>query len=171
MCLNETYTRVRIGKHLSDMFPIKNGLKQECASSPLLFNFALEYANRRIQVYQDGLKLNGTHQLLVYASDVNILGRSIHTIKKNTGAFTVASEENEVKVNADKTKYVVMSRIRMQGEVITLKLIIATLKGNNLNESKFHSGRIKIRIKSGNDCLQSVQNLLSSNFFIQKYKD
>jgi hypothetical protein len=129
------------------MFPITNGLKQECASSPLLFNFALEYANKRIQVYQDGLKLNGTHQILVYAGDVNILGGSIHTIKKNTGAFTVASEENELKVNADKTKYVVMSRIRMQGEVMTLKLIIATLKGNNLNESKFYSGRIKIRIK------------------------
>jgi len=80
MCLTETYNRVRIG-NLSDMFPIRNGLKKEDALSPLLFNFALEYAIRRVQVKQDDLKLNGTHQLLVSADEVNILGGSVHTIK------------------------------------------------------------------------------------------
>jgi len=48
MCLTETYSRVRVGKNLSDMFPIRNGLKQGDALSPLLFNFALEYAIRRV---------------------------------------------------------------------------------------------------------------------------
>ena len=80
--MNETHSRVLVGKHLSDMFPIGNGLKQGDALSPLLFKFALEKAIRRIQVNQDGLKLNGTHQLLFYADIVNILGGIILFIKK-----------------------------------------------------------------------------------------
>ena len=78
MCLTETYSRVQVGKNLSDMFPIRNGLKQGDALSPLLFNFALEYAIRRIQVNQDGLKLNGTPSfwlmpmMLIYWEEVYI---------------------------------------------------------------------------------------------------
>ena len=83
MCLTETYSRVGVGKNLSNMFPIRNGLKQGDALSPLLFNFALEYAISRVQVNHDGLKLNGTHQLLVYVDDVDILGGSVHTVKEN----------------------------------------------------------------------------------------
>jgi len=76
MCLSETCSRVRVDIHLSDMFHVKNGLKQGDALSPLPFNFALKYTTRRVQVHQDGLKLNGTHQLVDYAYDVNILGGS-----------------------------------------------------------------------------------------------
>jgi hypothetical protein len=105
--LSETCSRVQVGKYLSDMFPIRNGLKQG-AVLPLFFNFALQYAIRRVQVNQDDLKLNGTPQLLVYADDINIMGRSIQTIKKITEAL-VANKEIGQQINAAKTKYMVIS--------------------------------------------------------------
>ena len=73
---------------------------------PLLVNFALEYAIRKIQAKQDGLKLNGTHQILVYANNINMLGRSVHTIKKNTNTVVVHSKGTGLEVNADNTKYI-----------------------------------------------------------------
>jgi len=68
-----------------------NGLKTGDALLPLLFNCALEYPIRTVPVNQDGLKLNGTHQILVYAEDVNILGGSVQTVKENAEALIVAS--------------------------------------------------------------------------------
>ena len=107
--------RVRVGKNVSDRFPIRNGLKQGDALSPLLFNFALEYAIRRVQVNQDGLKINGTHQLLAYADDVNILGGSLHTLKENAEALVAATWEIGEEVSAVKTKYMVMSQDQNAG--------------------------------------------------------
>ena len=49
LCLTETYSRVRVGKHLSDMLTIRNGLKKGDALSSLLLNCALQYAIRRVQ--------------------------------------------------------------------------------------------------------------------------
>ena len=108
ICLNETCPRVHVGRHLLDIFPTKNGFKRGDALSPLLFNFAFKYAIGSVQVNQDGLKLNGTPQLVV--DEVNILGASIHTIKKNAEALVVASKEIGLEVNSGGTKYMVMSR-------------------------------------------------------------
>ena len=84
-------------------------MKQGDTLLPLLVNFALEYTFRRVQVNQDGLKINGTHQLLDNADDVHILGGSIHIIKKNKESLVVTHKETGQEVNADKTKYVAMS--------------------------------------------------------------
>jgi hypothetical protein len=85
---------------LSDDFPIKNGLKHGDASMPQFFNFPLEYAIRKVQENQVGLKLNETHQLLVYADDLNLLGDNLGTLKKNTETLIDDSKEVSLEVNA-----------------------------------------------------------------------
>jgi hypothetical protein len=117
LCFNETYSKTRIGKYLSDTFPIQNGLKQVDALSPLLFNYALEYAIRKV-----GLKLNRTHQLLVYADDVNLLGDNRDTIQKNIQTVIDASNEVGLEVNTEKTEYMLLSRDQNAGSNYNIKL-------------------------------------------------
>src|SRR5215469_16357772 len=178
MCLTETYSRVRVGKNLSDMFPIKNGLKQEDALSPLLFNFALEYAIRRVQVNQDGLKLNGTHQLLAYADDVNILVGSVDTVKKNAEALVAATKEIGLQVNVHKTKYMTVSRDWNTGRIHSMKIDNSSIErveeskylGTTLTNQNSIQEEIKSRLKLGNACYYSVQNLLSSRLLSKNVK-
>jgi len=178
MCLTETYSRVRVGNNLSEMFPIRNGLKQGDALSPLLFNFALEYAIKKAQVNQDGLKVNGTHQLLAYADDVNILGGSVHTVKENAETLVVATKEIGLEVNADKTNYMVMSRDRNAGRGHSVKTDNSSIErveefkylGTTLTDQNSIQEEIKGRLKLGNACYHSVQNLLSSKLLSRNLK-
>jgi len=178
MSLTETYSRVRVGKNVSDRFPISNGLKQGDALSPMLFNFALEYAIRRVQVNLDGLKLNGTHQLLVYADDVNILGGSIHTPKENAGALVAVTREIGLELCADKTKYMVMSRDQNAGRIHSMRIDNSTFErmkefkylGTTLTNQNSIPEETKSRLNSGNACYHSVQNLLSSRLLSKNIK-
>ena len=178
MRLTETYSRVQVDKNLSDMFPIRNGFKQGDALSPFLFNSALVYAIRRVQVIQDGLKLNGAHQLLVYADGVNIWGGSVHTVKKNTEALVVDSKETGLEVNADKTKYVVMSRDQNAGQSYSMKTDNSSFGrveefkylGTTLTNQNSIQEEIKSRLKSGNACYHLVQNILSSSLLSKNLK-
>jgi hypothetical protein len=115
MCLNETYSKVRIWKHLSDSFPIQNGLT-------LLFNFALEYDIKKVQENQVELKLNGTYQLLAYADDMNVLGDNIETVTKNTEILVVDSKEVGLEINVEKSKYMLLSRHQNVGQNRDIKI-------------------------------------------------
>jgi hypothetical protein len=83
VCLNETCSKVRIVKYLSDNFPIQNGLKQGDPLKPLILNFALVYIIKRVQENQVKVKLNVTHELLTCVDDVNLLGGNINSINRN----------------------------------------------------------------------------------------
>jgi hypothetical protein len=144
----------------------------------LLYNFPLEYAIRKFQAYEEGLKLNRKHRLLVYADDFNILGGSVHTIRKNTEALLITSKEIGLEVNAEKTKYMVISRDQNAGQngyiqignesfetVEQFKYLETTLT----NQNSIHE-EIKSRFKSGNACYHSVQNLLSSSLLSKNVK-
>jgi hypothetical protein len=160
------------------MLPIKNGLKHRNALLPLLFNFALEYNIRRFQTSQEGLKLNGTYQLFVYADDVNILGGSIHTTKKNTEVLVVTSNETGLEVNAEKMRYMVMSQDQNAEQNHNTKIDNKSferadkfkyLETTLTNRNSIHE-EIKSRHKSGNACYHLVQNLLSSRLLPKNVK-
>jgi hypothetical protein len=124
------------------------------------------------------LKLNGKHQLLVYADDVNILGRSVYTIQKNTAALVVGSKDIGLEVNADKTKYMIMSRDRNAGQSNNIKIDNSSFErmeefeylGTTLiNQNSVHE-KINSSLKSGNACYHSVQNLASSRLLSKDTK-
>jgi len=124
------------------------------------------------------LKLNGTHQLLFYADDVNILGGSVHAVKENAEALVVATKETGLEVNAHKIKYMVMSRNRNAGRGHSVKIDNSSIErveefkylGTTLTEQNSIQGEIKSRLKLGNACYHSVQHLLSSRLVSKNFK-
>jgi hypothetical protein len=101
----------------SDNFSIRIGLKQDVLS-PLLFNFALDDAIRKVKGNKLRLKLNGTHQMLDYADDVNLLGDNIDTIEKNIETLIKVSRDVDVDVNTHKISICCCFVSRMQGKIL-----------------------------------------------------
>jgi hypothetical protein len=148
--MNERCKIAKIGKYR----------KQGDASLPLLFNLALEYAIRNSQENHIGLKLNGTHQLLICADDVSLLGDNIDTIKKKTQILTDASKGVGLEVNTEKTKYMLLSCHQNAGQnhdikiakrcfenVVQFRYLGTTITNQNLIQVK-----IKRRLNSGSAC-------------------
>jgi hypothetical protein len=117
----------------------------------------LEHAIRRVQKNQEGLILNGTHQLLAYA-DVNIVGENIDTIQNNTEDALGVSKEVGLEVNPEKTKYMLVSRCQKAGQehsmqianrsfeyVAKFRYLLTTLRDHN-----YANEEMKSRLNSGN---------------------
>ena len=116
--------------------------------------------------------------MLVYAEDVNILERSLHTIRVTVGALVVASKESGLEINADKTKYMVMSRGQNAGRNHIMMIdnsfyeMVEEYKylETNLTNHTYIQEEIKNRLKSENACYNSVQNPLSSSLLSKNLK-
>jgi hypothetical protein len=137
---------------------------------PLLFNFALEHVIRKVPENRVKLKLNGTHQLLVSADDVNLLGDTTGTIKKNTETLNGARKEAGIENNADRTKYVVISCHHNAGQNHDIKIANRSFENvahfeyfaTTVTDQNSIREEIKRRLNSSNAWYHSLQKFLSS---------
>jgi hypothetical protein len=144
----------------------------------IAFELALEYAIKKIQENQVGPKLNGTHQLPIYADDLNLLVDNIDTTKKITETLIDASKEFCLEVNGKKHKYMLLSRQQNAGQNHDIKIAnrmsenLAQFKylGTTVTNQNFIQEEIKMSLNVGNACYHSVQKLLSSRLLSKSVK-
>jgi hypothetical protein len=145
------------------------------ALSSLLLNFALEYGTAKFKENQLVLQLNGIHQLLAYADDVNLLADNIDTIKEDTQTLTDFSKKVCLEINVEKTKYMLLSRHQKVGKIRDIKIANRLFEnvsqfrylGTTVTNRNLIQEEIKRRFNSGNACYHSVHNLLSSRLLLK----
>ncbi|KAJ4446286.1 hypothetical protein ANN_12981 [Periplaneta americana] len=147
-------------------------------SYKILSNILLRRLAPKVQDNRQGLELNGLHQLLVYADDVNMLGENPQTIRENTEILLEASKAIGLEVNPEKTKYMIMSRDENIVRNGKIKIGDLSFEGvekfkylgetvTNINDTR---EEIKRRINMGNACYYSVEKLLSSSLLSKNLK-
>jgi hypothetical protein len=125
-----------------------------------------------------GLKLNGTHLLLAYADDVNLLGDNIDTIKKNTETLVDACKEIGLEINVEKTRYMLLSHHQNVGQNRDIKIDNRSFEnmsqfkhfGTTVTDQNLIQEEIKRRFNSRNACYQSIQSILSSRLLLKNLK-
>jgi hypothetical protein len=131
-----------------------------------------------------GLKLNGIHQLLAYADDVNLLGDNIDTLKKNMETLIDVSMEVGLEINIEKPKYILLSHHQNVGQNWDIEIANSSFEnvsqfkylGTTVTNQNLIQEEIKMSLNSGNACYHLVQNfqcscLLSKNVNIGIYKN
>jgi hypothetical protein len=164
------------------MKPIVQSLKVKISHSEwpetrrYFITSALEYATRRVQENQEAVKLYGTHHLLAYADDINIVAENIDTIQENKDALVYATKEIGPEENPEKTKYMLISHYKKAGQKHSIKIAKTSFEdvvkyfGTTLTDQNCTHKEITSRLHSGNACYHSVESLLSSRLLSRNVK-
>lgn len=175
-CNTETKCRVKFANTLSESFEVRTGLRQGDALSPILFNLALEKVIRSLPARQN-MEILEQNTILAYADDIVIIGSSRIDVEMRTADLIKAAEPIGLKVNQEKTKYLVVSReeralddMLVDGYVFQQVTDFKYL-GTNINNRNNMHNEIKLRIASGNKGYYALAKLLKSKLLSRKSKE